>query len=154
MSTRCLHIAVENISDEEEEEEKEDEGPLPELPTLHDTFAAATTHHHPPIPLSLPARSMSSPTPPEAGTDRGATALPMEGRDKAEGTSARDQRRKWTSVTSSSFDFSGDEGGTPASAAFGKKNRTMPSMHAKGYLPSENGCGGVILLVWSMLMKD
>ena len=105
VSTRYLHTAVENISDEEEEEEDDDddEGPIPELPTLPDTFAAAPAHHRPPHPLSLPARSMKD-------------------NEKTEGTSAKVQRRKWASVTSNSFEFSGDEGGTPASAAFGKQS--------------------------------
>lgn len=114
-------FAVENISDEEEEEEEE-KGLIAKFPTLPDTSAAAPAHHHrPPPPSSLPARSLSSPMPHEVGTNSRATMLPMKGSEQVEGTRARAQRKKWASVTSSSFDFSGDEGGgTPA--AFGKQS--------------------------------
>ena len=46
--------------------------------------------------------------------------------DRPEATSPRTQRSKWASVTSNSFDLSGDEGGTPA--VFGKTNIVLNYM--------------------------
>ena len=108
----------------------DEEGSISELPTVSDNFVTPPTQRRMAPPSTLPTDLKSHPPPPTApsssrqpssggggGVGGGGTRLSV-GSDRAEATSPRTQRSKWASVTSNSFDLSGDEGGTPA--VFGK----------------------------------
>ena len=82
----------------------EEEGPPPDLPTLPEDSMSQSTQRRPPPPSTLPTGLKSQ-------QDSGTTRLSVGGSDNPQASS---QRRKWASVTSNSFDLSGDEGGTPA----------------------------------------
>lgn len=120
----CMYTA-EHMSDDEE-------ASIPELPTISDNFMTPPTHRRMAPPSTLPTDLKSHPPPHTAapsssqqsnsnssgsgGGDR--TRLSVSSSDRPEATSPRTQRSKWASVTSNSFDLSGDEGSTPA--VFGK----------------------------------
>ena len=104
----------------------DEEGSIPELPTASDNFVTPPTQRRMAPPSTLPTDLKSHPPPPTARSSQqsssssgsgGSTRLSV-GSDRSEATSPRTQRNKWASVTSNSFDLSGDEGGTPA--VFGK----------------------------------
>ena len=107
----------------------DEEGSIPELPTVSDNFMTPPTQRRMAPPSTLPTDLKSHPPPPTAprssqqpssssSSGSGAGTRLSVGSDRSEATSPMMQRNKWASVTSNSFDLSGDEGGTPA--VFGK----------------------------------
>lgn len=115
----------------------DEEASIPELPTISDNFVTPPTQRRMAPPSTLPTDLKSQPLPRTAapnssqqpsssGSSSGGgggvgvdgTRLSVGSSDRPEATSPRSQRNKWASVTSNSFDLSGDEGGTPA--VFGK----------------------------------
>jgi hypothetical protein len=119
----CMYMyTAEHVSDDEEMS-------IPELPTISDNFVTPPTQRRMAPPSTLPTDLKSHPHPPRttapsssqqpsSSGSGGGTRLSVGSSDRPEATSPRTQRNKWASVTSNSFDLSGDEGSTPA--VFGK----------------------------------
>lgn len=109
-----LFVIAEHMSEDEEAS----------IPAVSDNFVTPPTQRRMTPPSTLPTdlkshppRAPSSSQQPGSGSG-GGTRLSVGSSDRPEATSPRTQRSKWASVTSNSFDLSGDEGGTPA--VFGK----------------------------------
>lgn len=115
--TYMYNTCTEHMSDDEEEVSHE-------LPTITDNYVTPPTQRRPPPstlptgPTSHPPSATSSSYQQQSSGGGAASRLSVGSTDRSETTSPRAQRKKWASITSNSFDLSGDEGGTPA--VFGK----------------------------------